>query len=357
MPRHANLVAFTFACLLAICTGLSACSSPNSETKVVPSAAPGVAVVIEVARTVPFGAEIRAVGTAVASQSIDVASKVANTIVALRFSEGTRVNQGAVLVEFDAAEAEAEVAIVEAELAESERQYRRSLKLFERQVLSQADIEQLEAVVTSNRARLKAAQARLSDTVIRAPFGGIVGLYRFDVGSFVRPGDVITTLDDTSAIKLDFTLPERLMPFVESGAKIAAKSVTLPNRVFEGKIQAMDSRVDPVTRSVTVRALLPNESGLLRPGLFMEVELVGAPRDTIVIPEQALIGERGTAYVFVVDKDSRVSRREVVTGARQVGKVEIVSGISVGERIVIDGVIKLRDGMQVRAVGQPSGSV
>jgi membrane fusion protein (multidrug efflux system) len=140
------------------------------------------------------------------------------------------------------------------------------------------------------------------------------------------------------------------MPSIEPGLTITARSVTLPHQTFTGKIRTIDSRIDPVTRSVMVRALLPNDAGVLRPGLFMNVELAGALREAIIIPEQALVNERGSAYVFVVGDDAIASRREVIIGARQVGKVEIVSGVRAEERIVVDGLMKLRDGVPVRAV-------
>jgi membrane fusion protein, multidrug efflux system len=351
MSRQHSDRAFANAFVLTFSMALAACDSSDGETKAAaPPLSKGVAVVVDTVRSAPFGAEIRAVGTAFANQSIDVTSKVANTIVALRFAEGARVAQGAVLVEFDAAQAEAEVAIAEAAVADSERQYRRSTDLFQREALSQANLDQLEATLKSNRARLAAARARLNDTVIRAPFAGRLGFQRFSVGSFVTPGDVITTLDDTSIIKLDFTVPEPSMPYIEPGLTIMARSVTLPHRTFTGTIQTIDSRIYPVTRSVTVRALLTNETGVLRPGLFMNVELAGALREAIMIPEQALVNERGSAYVFVVGDDAIASRREVVTGARQVGKVEILSGVRADERIVVDGLMKLRDGVPVRLV-------
>jgi membrane fusion protein (multidrug efflux system) len=339
------------AALACATISLHGCSSSQPGSTATPAkAAAAVGVVIEAVQRIPFGEEIRALGTAYANQSIDVTAKVANTIVAIRFDEGTNVQRGAVLVEFDRAQAAAGVAIAEATLADSERQYHRSLDLFNTRVLSQSNLDQLEATLKANRARLAASQARLNDTTVRAPFSGRAGFHRFSIGSLVNPGDVITTLDDTSVVKLDFTVPETSLPYVQKGLQIGAQSVALPGKSFAGSIDTLGSRIDPVTRSVTVRALLPNRDGLLLPGMFMNVTLNGLVRDAVVIPEQALLGERGTVFVFVIGDDSLARRREVHAGRRQVGKVEIVSGLAPGERIVVDGLLKMRDGLLVRSV-------
>src|SRR5512135_701511 len=160
------------------------------------------------ARSERLALEIEALGTARANESIEVTSKVSNTVTAVRFTEGQQVAKGTVLVELDSEQARADLAVAEAALKESSSQYRRSRELYETKVLSQSQIEQIEATYEANRARVAAARARLNDTVVRAPFDGRVGLRRVSVGGLVAPGTVITTLDDTSRIKLDFAVPE-----------------------------------------------------------------------------------------------------------------------------------------------------
>jgi membrane fusion protein (multidrug efflux system) len=346
--RSAGALVLFASVFLGACN--SSDGSPGGRPVSPTPPAASVGVVIEAVRTMPFGAEIRALGTAFANQSIDVTAKVTNTIVALHFDEGAEVKRGAVLVELDRAQAAADLDIAEAALDETERQYKRGLDLFSTRALSQANLDQLVATLKGNRARVASARARLSDMTIRAPFGGRTGFHRVSIGSLVSPGDVITTLDDTQSIKLDFTVPEPSMPLVKPGLPIVAQSVAMPGQSFTGKIETLGSRIDPVTRSVTVRALLPNTSGVLRPGMFMNVVLAGARRDAIVVPEQALVSERGSVFVFVVGDDSLARRREVRAGGRDVGRVEVVSGLAVGERIVVDGLLKLRDGLPVHDV-------
>jgi membrane fusion protein (multidrug efflux system) len=158
---------------------------------------------------------------------------------------------------------------------------------------------------------------------------------------------MITTLDDTSIIKLDFTVPETYLFVLGRGLHVIAKATGLPDRTFDGVVTNMDSRVDPVTRSVIVRAELANPDGLLRQGMFMTVELRGEATPTLLVPEEALVPERGHAYLFVV-KDNVVERREVHTGKRRPGFVEIIDGIAEHERVVVDGTQNVRDGSVVQ---------
>jgi len=306
-----------------------------------------VDVVTAVAVVKPMGLQIEAVGTAYANESVDVTSKTSNTITAIRFDEGARVRRGAVLVEFDDAQTRAALAEAEAELTDAEGQFNRSRDLFAQKALSQAQLDQLEATLKASRARVNAAKARLDDTVIRAAFNGRTGFRRVSVGSLVSPGTVITTLDDTSVIKLDFTVPEAYLFALERGLSVTATTAGYRGEVFRGKVTNLESRVDPVTRSITVRAEIPNDDGRLRPGMFMTVSLQGDPVPTLMIPESAIVPEQGKAFVFAV-ADDVVEQREVATGRRRPGEVEIVSGLREGERVVVEGTQNVEAGTRVR---------
>jgi membrane fusion protein (multidrug efflux system) len=185
-----------------------------------------------------------------------------------------------------------------------------------------------------------------------------VGLRRVSVGSLVNPGAVITTLDDTSTIKLDFTVPETFLADVTPGLAITARSAAYPAQAFVGKVSSVDSRIDPTTRSVTVRALVPNPSGLLKPGMFLTVLLSRGAADALLIPEQALVPEQGDVFVFVI-KDGVAEKRLVRTGQRRVGEVQVVQGLAAGESVVTEGTQKLRNGVSVKllestAAGRPA---
>jgi membrane fusion protein (multidrug efflux system) len=294
----------------------------------------------------PLGIEIEAVGTARANEAAEITSKTSNLITAIRFREGEQVKAGDVLVELDSAEARAALAEAEAALADSERQYARSRDLAASHALSESSLDQIEATLKANRARVEAARARLADTTIRAGFTGRTGFRRVSVGSVVSPGTVITTLDDTSLIKLDFTVPETYLFALRPGLPVTATTAGLRGRTFDGTITNLDSRVDPVTRSLFVRAEIPNPDGAIRPGMFMTVSLQGDVAPALMVPEAAIVPEQGRTYVFVVDGKT-AQRREVQLGRRKPGEVEILSGVQEGERVVVDGTQKLTDGAQV----------
>ncbi|HUQ53740.1 MAG TPA: efflux RND transporter periplasmic adaptor subunit [Gammaproteobacteria bacterium] len=344
------------AALLSLTLLLGACdkSAPEARGAVAPATAGPIPVITQPARVEPMGIEIEAVGTTQANESVEVTSKASNTVTAIRFREGEIVERGAVLVEMDASQARASLAEAQAALARSKSQYDRSRDLQSRQAMSMADLEQVEASLKADEARVAAAQARLDDTVIRASFHGRTGFRHVSVGSFVSPGTLITTLDDTSVIKLDFTVPETYLFVLSRGLAVKAEATGLPDRVFEGTVTNMDSRIDAVTRSVTVRAELANPDGLLRQGMFMTVSLHGELTPTLLVPEEALVPERGKAYLFVVN-DNVVERREVHTGKRRPGFVEIVNGVAEHERVVVDGTQNVRDGSKVQE-SSPSGA-
>jgi len=294
----------------------------------------------------PMAVEIEALGTARANEAVEITSKAGNLVTAVRFQEGQRMERGEVLVELDGAQARADLAAARAALKESQSTWTRSQDLFARQALSESQLEQIEATLRANEARVAAAEARVADTVIRAPFGGTVGLRRVSVGSLVNPGTVITTLDDISVMKLDFDVPETFISILEPGLEVEATSVAYPGRMFRGTVDSVDSRVDPVSRSVTVRALLPNAERLLKPGMFLSVRLSREPSPALVVPESAIVPERGAVYVFVVT-GGQAERREVTIGRRQPGRVELLRGVAAGERVVVEGSQKIRDGSPV----------
>jgi membrane fusion protein (multidrug efflux system) len=354
MPPH--LPRLLYAALAAALTAVG-CSQGNGQpAKPANPAAAGrepVGVVTALPVVRPLGVEIEAVGTAIANEAVEITSKASNIVTAIRFQEGQRVRRGAVLVELDSAQASADVAEARAALAEARNQHQRGQEL-SIQVLSRAQLDALETGLRTAEARLAAAQARLNDTVIRAPFDGHTGFRRVSVGSLVREGAAITTLDDTSVIKLEFTVPQTFLSALRPGLPIEASASGMPGRTFAGKLATIGSRIDPVTRSIPVRAELPNPDGELKPGLFMSVKLRGPEARAVLVPEEALVPEQGRTFVFVV-AEGVAKRRVVTTGRRTPGQVEIASGLSANERVIIAGSQKVRDGSPVADVGGAAG--
>jgi membrane fusion protein (multidrug efflux system) len=337
------------AVLICALGSLVGCDKTDTAGAKPSAAVPGgaVTVVTAAARREPMGIAIEAVGTTRANESVEVTSKASNTVIAIRFNESEDVERGAVLVQMDDAGAQADLAVAQAALVRSRSQYERSKDLASRQALSASDLEQVEATLKADTARVAAAQVRVEDTVIRASFSGRTGFRQVSVGSLVNPGTVITTLDDIRVIKLDFTVPETYLFVLRRGLPVSASATGLPDRKFEGQVTNIESRVDPITRSILVRAELANPDRVLRQGMFMTVSLQGDVAPTLLVPEEAVVPERGRTYVFVV-ANGVVQRREVRTGKRRPGDVEIVEGIAESERVVVEGTQNIRDGTAVQ---------
>jgi membrane fusion protein, multidrug efflux system len=310
-----------------------------------------IAVVSAVAALRPIRVDIEAIGTANSNEAVTITSRTTNIVTAIHFSDGERVKAGQVLVELDREQASADLAAASAAVEESRSQFNRSRELLAMKALSRSQYEQIEATLKANEARVAAAQARLSDTYIRAPFSGGVGMRRVSLGALISPGTVITTLDDTTQIKVDFAVPESHVGRLRVGQNVLARTTAYPGRKFTGRVVSVDSRVDPATRAVTVRALLVNGDAALKPGMFLTVELSQDQRPALVIPEEALVPEQALQFVYVVE-DSVARKREVQLGRREPGFVEITAGIKAGDHVVIEGTIKLRDGGPVREAGR-----
>lgn len=294
--------------------------------------------------------EIEALGTARANESIEIQPRISSILETVTFTEGQEVAAGAILARLEDDEIRAGLALAEANLSESRSLYDRSKSLGDTQAISVSNLEQLLAQVQVDEAQVEAARARLEHTIIRAPFAGRVGLRRISPGSFVNTDTVITTLDDVSSIKLDFTVPETFLTVLIEGMNIDAHSLVYPDRVFSGTVASIDTRLDPVSRAVQVRAMLPNEDGLLKPGMFMSVDLKRDRGDVVVAPEQAIVPEGGNQYVFVV-ADGIAEKRRVELGRRIPGFVSIESGLEAGESVITEGTHKVRDGSPVEVPG------
>lgn len=328
---------------------LSACSGPQGHPGRQATEPATIEVVTAPAVLHSLGTDIEAVGTARANESAVVTSKVASIVSAIRFREGEHVRRGAVLIELENHAQRAAVREAEASLAQSASQLERGKALRREQILSAAQLELLEAAAAQDHARLDAARARLADTVIRAGFDGEAGFRRVSVGSLVAPGDAITTLDDISRIKLEFTVPEGGFHLLKLGIEITATTPGLPGRTFTGAVTALEPRIDVATRSITVRAEIPNAGREIRPGMFMHVIVHTEPAPALLVPEETLMPEQGNTFVLVVE-DGEVKRRAVKTGRRRPGEVEIVSGLAADERVIARGLQNVRVGSRVREV-------
>jgi membrane fusion protein (multidrug efflux system) len=290
---------------------------------------------------------LEALGTARANESVTLTASLNETVRRVNFEDGDFVEAGTILVELSNEEEEAQLAEARANLDEARRQLARLEDLDEQGIAAASDVDEARAAAEAADARLNTVIARLDDRLIRAPFSGMLGFREVSPGALLMSGNAITTLDDVSQIKLDFTVPETVINLMQPGGKIFARSVSWGDREFAGIIRAVGSRVDPVTRAVVVRALILNEDHALRPGMLLTVRIVTEEKQAFMVPERALIQVGADAFVYVVDDENVVHRQVVQLGTRQAGNVEIMSGIGDGDRIVTVGIIKLRDGAKV----------
>lgn len=298
-----------------------------------------------------FADRAEAIGTALAVESVTITPLVTERVTSLHFEDGASVAPGDTLVELEHDEESAELEEARVGLAEQERHFERVRSLRERNLVSQEEFDLAQGDLGVARARVQAAEARLRNRIITAPFAGVLGIRRVSPGTLVSPGQVITTLDDLSVVKVDFTVPEALLSQIEVGLPVTARSAPWPDRVFRGRVTSIDTRIDPGTRAVAVQARIPNPEGKLRPGMLLAVELICREREALGVPERALLSYADRQYVFVVHNDGSAEQREVELGVRDAGWVEVVNGLEPGEMIVVDGLLGLRDGARVRVEG------
>lgn len=294
---------------------------------------------------------LQAIGTAQARESIVLTPKVADTIRRIRFESGDRVRAGQVLVEMSSVEQAADLAEVQAANQAAQEDLRRTQELFNRGFASQARLDTVQAAAEAAQARLNASGSRIADRTIRAPFAGVVGLRLASPGQYVRPGDQIGTLDDTSEIKLDFTVTETQIARVTQGVELVARTAAYPDREFTGAIANVDTRVDAATRTVRIRAILPNDDGALRPGMLMTVDVRSNPREALAIPEIAILDQIDGAYVYRVVAREGVTAVELVrirTGQRAGGMAEVLEGLNTGDQVITEGVQSVRPGQPVQ---------
>ena len=325
--------------------GLAACSSQEPTGK--PAAIPAIPVTTTVSEPPSWVDTIEAVGTTKARESVTLTAKITETVRKVNFSDGQRVDAGDVLIEMTSGQQVAALAEAQATFKDAERLMKRNDDLVRQGTVSKQVADTARATHDSSQARVALLRAQLSDRVVTAPFSGVLGLRQVSVGALVTPGTVITTLDDLDTIKLDFSLAERYLARLQPGLELTATSVAYPGRKFVGRITSIDSRVDPITRAILARAELPNADHALRAGMLMTVNVLQAGREVLALPEIAIEQVGSGSFVYRVKPDMKVERVEVELGARQDGKVEVTRGIDAGTRIVVDGMVKLRDGSTI----------
>ncbi len=309
-----------------------------------------VPVVVYPASNHQFYDRIEAIGTAKANESITITATVSERVGKILFEEGARVKASQLLVQLEDNEEKADLAEARINVEEQRREFDRVTALRRQNGISEQDTDTARFAYERYKAQLVAAEARWKDRQITAPFAGVLGLRMVSPGALVSAGTEITTLDDDSVIKLDFTVPETFLSILKIGQEIEAQSAAWTQMTFKGTVTGIDSRVNSTTRAVAVQAKLPNEDSKLRAGMLLTIELFGNPRRKIGIPEKTLVAYGRQQFVFTVDSQNVAHKREVFIGHRDAGWVEVESGLQEGEIVVVEGQINLGEGSAVNVV-------
>jgi len=316
---------------------------------------PATLVVAEPAALRPLNDVVEAVGTTLANESLTITAKVTDAIRQVRFDDGDFVAKGDILVELTNEEQTAQLAEAEANVLDARTQYERLKNLLDQSSVPVSEVDEAQARLAAMTARHQAILARLDDRLIRAPFAGVLGFRQVSAGTLMTPGTPITTLDDISVIKLDFSIPEIHLGVVQPGLQLTAQSAAFPDRSFPAEVATVGSRVNPTTRAVPVRALIDNAELLLRPGMLMAVVLTTSSREALAVPETALLQRGGQTFVYTLGEEQRATITSIDMGARQAGWIEVLSGLAPGQQVITEGVLKVRNGalVQVAEPGQP----
>lgn len=306
-----------------------------------------------------FSDQIRVLGVARGRRSVNITSNTSELVTKILFQDGQRVAVGTPLVELQTREQDAGIIEAQARVDQAQREYERYKTLADRGVAPRVTAEQAETTLATARASLRAAESRRGDRMIRAPFTGVLGLSSITPGTLITAGSIITTLDDIDVIRVDFPVPERYLGVLRVGQPLTATSDAYGGEGFTGRIALIDTRVNEQTRAVTARAEFPNPGGRIRPGMMIRVSVAQGERQSAAVPEAAIQYEGQGAFVYRIApgaNGSSAQRVEIQTGAVEGGYVEIVSGVSVGERVVGSGLNRIQPNAPVSVGAAPAAA-
>ena len=297
-------------------------------------------------KAVQFSDIIEALGTGSAKEAVDITAIVTAKVVEVNFEDGDHAKAGQLLVKLDDAREQAEI-----NLAEQVREMARIDRLYKSKAVSQKTVDEQKTSLERSKTLLAVANTQIDDRHLRAPFNGCLGMRLVSPGDLVTPGTKITTLDDISEINVDFAVPEKYFSELKTGYEVQVTNAAYPGEKFKGKVTAIAPRINLQTRMVEVRAMIDNKDMKLRPGMMFHVLVDMGKRDALMIPEKCVVSLGEKQFVFLYQPNGRVRRCEVSLGSRRDGRVEVVSGVKNGDVLVVEGVAKLVDGMNVNLAG------
>jgi membrane fusion protein (multidrug efflux system) len=332
------------ACLTALATLATGCGRPPAAGGGPPEDYQVMAVVAPV-NPRPVDITLDVVGGLTARNAVDVVSEIPGIVADLLFTEGATVQTGDILVRLDDEKLKARLAEAEARFTLAATNFRRSEELRSSGTISSAEFDQAQAEFSVAEATLNLLRRELADTVIAAPFTGVIGARLASPGQFVTAGEPITRLTATDPLEAEFQVAEQFISRLKTGQTIALRSIALPDQPIAGTIFFIDPALEPRSRTALVKAVVPNPDGRLKPGLFGTVSVLLERRaNALVIPEASVRYTGDQASVVVMNTEDRAEFRNVTVGTRFPGEVEIVEGLAPGERVVVEGFQKMGPG-------------
>jgi membrane fusion protein (multidrug efflux system) len=323
-------------------------SSPLPQTAAAPAGKGGaVPVKVGTVKTGAISDEASAVGTLLANESVMIRPEREGRIAAIHFTEGQVVRAGEKLIVLDTSEIEAQLAAVSSELSLNRSRLKRAEELQEKKFISVQALDDAREAVNQSAARQAEVKARIDKSAVIAPFEGVAGLRQVSPGAYVKAGQDIARLEGIGTLKLDFRIPEGYLSRIRLRQEVLVRVDAWQGEIFRGEIFAIEPSVDEQTRTVLLRARVPNPAARLKPGMFSRVTLVLETRENaVIIPEQALVPQGTSRFVYRY-ADGKAALTKIELGLRRPGEVEIRSGLSAGDTIVIDGQLRLKDGAPV----------
>jgi membrane fusion protein (multidrug efflux system) len=340
-----------------LATGLAGCGRDGDP---IPNAGgpPATQVVAAEAKAQPVSERLSLVGTVAANEMVEIRSETDGTIAEVLFHEGAHVRARDLLIRIDDSKLAAAVAEAEANFRLSRANHERSRQLYEDKLVSQQEFDQAAAVFQMNEAGLELKRQQLKDTRIHAPFEGVVSSRQVSPGQVISRNTTLTWLIDLDPVKIEFNVPERFLSQVQPDQTIEVTVAAYPGRPFRGRVFFVSPYVDPATRTALVKAETPNPKAELKPGMFANLDLILQVRErAVVIPETALVPSGDRLTVFVINDEQIIETRPVRVGVRLAGEVEIIEGLQAGERVVAEGVQKVRPGGRVKVAGTTGAAI
>jgi len=278
---------------------------------------------------------------------VELRSEVPGRITAINFDEGSRVEKGALLMKIDDRELQAQLKKLQVDEKQARDDLYRKEKLLELKAVSQEECDRAFNTLGITLAQIELIRSQISKTETYAPFSGQIGLRQVSPGGFVSSSTLVARLQQTDPVKIDFAIPEKYRAKVRKGSKISF-TIEGIDSLFSGHVYAIEPKIDPSTRNISLRALCPNPGGILIPGSFARVSVVldDIP-DALAIPSEAVIPVMNGEKVFVC-RGGRAKSQAIRTGIRTERQVQVIEGLNAGDTLIVTGLMQLREDMPVK---------